>query len=640
MPDAPMRVFISYSRADRDFALRLQASLQARGIDAWVDLRRLEGGQEFDRKIEEAINRCSGVLVVLSPDSVASQWVRSEIVFAQRRRKTVIPLMLRETDVPITLATIEYLPFTSDYEEGLKELLIALYRIDVDTPPAESVAPENLPEPASPTAVEDAALSTLVPPVPPLPPPDPDLNGLYLAGIEAEIAGDLERAAILWQQVLDRQPRFRGGQVEEDMAKLAPRLHESRMRNTRARAETAVQEGRWLQAASAWQELADLEPADKETQANVVVAIRRYGQESQQAARWNEAIGAWQAILRRNPADTEAREYLEDAQRNREQQPLYDDARRAVSQEKPDVARVQLAKLYEKARHYGDPEGVAKAVGIAVPPTLAQVKEEAARRAERERLEQEAARRAARRAERLEQEAARRAERERIEREAVAWAEKEAARRAEYEKAARDQAERDRIAREQAENEGRAAEQAQLERVKIQKAQIETRNLAIDKRDVLREEIYSLKAREVALKRFTHNLTRGSYGCAIFIVVSVEIAAAIITLVINVIGHRNVFGVTAIIAGAIGVMIVIALFMFVTIPQAREYGADLLGIPDKMKPLVEQKSMLDDDIWTLDETIGDWRDPTEETFEAWQARTKKQSGSAAKPSPDLTGLWD
>lgn len=379
MADTPMQVFISYSRADRDFALRLQASLQARGIDAWVDLRRLEGGQEFDLKIEEAIKRCFSVLVVLSPDAVASQWVRREIIFAQQLRKAVIPLMLRETYVPVTLAEIQYLPFIGDYEEGLKELLIALYRIGAEAPsPLSQATPaaSGLPESAPSVSAGDEALIALVPPAPPLPLPDPDLNALYLEGIEAELAGDLERAAVLWQQVLDRQPGFRGGQVEEDMAKLAPRLHASRVRNAREEAEAAMRERRWLQAANAWQELANLEPADQEALAGVGIAIRHYGQESHRLARWNEAIGAWEALLRRDPADAEASEYLTDAQRNREQQPLYDDAKQAMIWQKPDVARVQLGKLYdeEKAPYYGDPDGIAKALNMGVRLTLPEAK--------------------------------------------------------------------------------------------------------------------------------------------------------------------------------------------------------------------------------------------------------------------------
>jgi hypothetical protein len=38
-------VFLSYSRGDSQFVDRLEAELCVRGLDVWVDRRRLEGGQ-------------------------------------------------------------------------------------------------------------------------------------------------------------------------------------------------------------------------------------------------------------------------------------------------------------------------------------------------------------------------------------------------------------------------------------------------------------------------------------------------------------------------------------------------------------------------------------------------------------------
>ena len=57
MPDNA--VFISYAREDLPAVQKLKAGLDAAGIKTWFDLERLEGGDDYDRKIQRNIARCS-----------------------------------------------------------------------------------------------------------------------------------------------------------------------------------------------------------------------------------------------------------------------------------------------------------------------------------------------------------------------------------------------------------------------------------------------------------------------------------------------------------------------------------------------------------------------------------------------------
>lgn len=59
-------VFISYAREDLPAVERLKAGLDAAGITTWFDLQRLEGGDDYDRKIRDNIARCSFFLPVVS----------------------------------------------------------------------------------------------------------------------------------------------------------------------------------------------------------------------------------------------------------------------------------------------------------------------------------------------------------------------------------------------------------------------------------------------------------------------------------------------------------------------------------------------------------------------------------------------
>jgi len=59
-------IFISYAREDLPAVQRLKAALDAAGLVTWFDLDRLEGGDDYDRKIRANIARCSYFVPVVS----------------------------------------------------------------------------------------------------------------------------------------------------------------------------------------------------------------------------------------------------------------------------------------------------------------------------------------------------------------------------------------------------------------------------------------------------------------------------------------------------------------------------------------------------------------------------------------------
>lgn len=62
-------VFISYAREDLPAVHKLKSALDAAGITTWFDLDRLEGGDDYDRKIRNNIARCSYFLPVVSANT-------------------------------------------------------------------------------------------------------------------------------------------------------------------------------------------------------------------------------------------------------------------------------------------------------------------------------------------------------------------------------------------------------------------------------------------------------------------------------------------------------------------------------------------------------------------------------------------
>jgi tetratricopeptide (TPR) repeat protein len=94
-------IFISHSSHDDEFVKGLREALESHGLTVWVDSRSLRGGSHLAPEIDEAIKAARQVIVVLSPGTVNSLWVRKEIQKAleaeQIHRKEgyrVIPLLL------------------------------------------------------------------------------------------------------------------------------------------------------------------------------------------------------------------------------------------------------------------------------------------------------------------------------------------------------------------------------------------------------------------------------------------------------------------------------------------------------------------------------------------------------------------
>ena len=82
-------IFISHATQDDDFVKQLRLELENLGLPVWVDSRNLRGGQALAPEIQQAIENARQVLVVLSPNTINSPWVRKEIKMAQIGRAHV-----------------------------------------------------------------------------------------------------------------------------------------------------------------------------------------------------------------------------------------------------------------------------------------------------------------------------------------------------------------------------------------------------------------------------------------------------------------------------------------------------------------------------------------------------------------------
>jgi formylglycine-generating enzyme required for sulfatase activity len=115
------RTFISYSRINKDFALRLSKELRASGFNIWVDLLDIPTGSRWDDEVEKALESCEIFMVILTPASITSENVKDEIGYAIDSGKRILPVLLENAKVPLRLRRFQYIDFTSkSYKEGVE----------------------------------------------------------------------------------------------------------------------------------------------------------------------------------------------------------------------------------------------------------------------------------------------------------------------------------------------------------------------------------------------------------------------------------------------------------------------------------------------------------------------------------------
>lgn len=135
-------IFLSYRSMEADFAIRFATDLKNAGVNIWMD--RLDGGispgDDWRREIENAVDTCSAMIAVLSPDYVAAKYCLRELARADTRGIAIIPILLRSVaarEWPIEIQRSQYIDFRSwqdevTYRSKLDELVKRL-RVQMST---------------------------------------------------------------------------------------------------------------------------------------------------------------------------------------------------------------------------------------------------------------------------------------------------------------------------------------------------------------------------------------------------------------------------------------------------------------------------------------------------------------------------
>jgi membrane protein YdbS with pleckstrin-like domain len=140
------KVFVSHSSKDRALVEReIIQLLERHGIDTWYARHDIAGAEQWHDKIAGALKDCRSFIVVLTPNSVDSTWVKTETRWAMNRPEIrVVPVVTEDCDsdaIHIGLGQIQWIDFRAPREEFQTRLLAVF---------GKSLRPEGTIPPAKP----------------------------------------------------------------------------------------------------------------------------------------------------------------------------------------------------------------------------------------------------------------------------------------------------------------------------------------------------------------------------------------------------------------------------------------------------------------------------------------------------------
>ena len=133
----PPNIFMSYSRRETGFVDDLTHRLEKAGFNVWLDYRRLIPGTPWAGQIDKGLREAEVVLLVVSKDSIASQFVELEWrhVLGDKNKRIILAIF-EAVKLPPELKNYEWVDFRGSYKAGLKELISQLNSPIQETQPA------------------------------------------------------------------------------------------------------------------------------------------------------------------------------------------------------------------------------------------------------------------------------------------------------------------------------------------------------------------------------------------------------------------------------------------------------------------------------------------------------------------------
>ncbi len=144
-----MKVFISFSYKNKEFATKLKRQLEKNDIDVWIHSESLSVGEDITKSIKKALSEIDYFIIILSKDSVQSDWVNFELSATlvnetQLERNIVVPVLYEDCEIPNSIRDRFYVDFSKvPFEKAFEKLISDLKKLSkskIKTAPVQNIS--------------------------------------------------------------------------------------------------------------------------------------------------------------------------------------------------------------------------------------------------------------------------------------------------------------------------------------------------------------------------------------------------------------------------------------------------------------------------------------------------------------------
>ena len=121
-------IFVSHSSRDRDMTRPVIEALQQH-INLWVDWTQIEPGERWARELQDGVDNCQGLLVLMSRAARESEWVEREVLYAVGNHKPVFIGMIEDVPLPLYLVSRQYSRIETPDADGFAPLVRTLQNL-------------------------------------------------------------------------------------------------------------------------------------------------------------------------------------------------------------------------------------------------------------------------------------------------------------------------------------------------------------------------------------------------------------------------------------------------------------------------------------------------------------------------------
>ena len=121
------KIYISFSQQDIEIAKKIRNTLINERFILNIDEKNIQIGENIKQVISSEIKSSSIFIVLLSQNSIKSEFLKYEIEYANKNNKKVLPVLLdKNITIPKELKDIKYADFTTNSKEAMSQLIKAL----------------------------------------------------------------------------------------------------------------------------------------------------------------------------------------------------------------------------------------------------------------------------------------------------------------------------------------------------------------------------------------------------------------------------------------------------------------------------------------------------------------------------------